>query len=49
VLPDLLLLLLGRPLLTLERVQILKRDGVLLAEPAEPPAVELHGGPACRS
>jgi len=43
VLPDLLLLL-GRPLLTLERVQVLKRDGLLLAEPAEPPAVELHGG-----
>ncbi len=35
--------LLGQPLLTLERVQVLKRDGALLAELPEPRALEAGG------
>lgn len=42
VLPELSALL-SHPLLTLESVQVCKRDGVLLAEPVEPPAGEEGG------
>jgi PII-like signaling protein len=34
---------LSRPQLTLERVEVCKRDGVLLAEPSEPPVAEEDG------
>ena len=32
--------MLTRPLLTLERVDVCKRDGMLLSEPSEPPPVD---------
>jgi PII-like signaling protein len=35
--------MLAEPLLTLERVRVCKRDGKLLAEPREPPAVDESG------
>src|SRR5438270_4015074 len=35
--------MLTRPLLTLERVDVCKRDGMLLSEPSEPPPVEQGG------
>jgi PII-like signaling protein len=35
--------ILERPLITLERVRVCKRDGELLAEPAHLPAVDVHG------
>jgi PII-like signaling protein len=37
--------LLRRPLLTLERLRVCKRDGVLLAEPQRLPAVDERGAP----
>jgi PII-like signaling protein len=42
VLPELGALL-RRPLLTLERVRVCKRDGTLLAEPLAPPAIDAAG------
>ncbi|MCW3029270.1 MAG: hypothetical protein JWN81_2481 [Solirubrobacterales bacterium] len=42
VLPELSAML-SHPLLTLERVDVCKRDGVLLAQPREPPALDEAG------